>query len=365
MSSAHFVHGLPGSCIYCGMEKETILYYHPVSEGPAEEKGTAAAKKHWFGEAVLQVEVLTEEEEFCALGCVVPPFYYRRKTWNAQILSETMETALHAAAGMPDTWVHPDVLGLLAKEEWSRWAPRESTTRMLTRHLLKLYAREALAQNGTVTVLLGQPAKADRQMETTWELLQPYLPRVNRMMLYYEKQEIPRDWEETEPAGGEEKPLQSAERESRVRRRWLSDGVRGSKRRGRFHAYGDEAGGGDTSEVLQGYLEDYYYEYGLVPQLLPYAGSRESALRCGKDRCGGVILDYSEDFRYPKIMPDGSVYIDVASDSGKERAFRQKSLMVPYVSPLKYLDTLVKNSYDRKVKMTSEIPSADRERDKI
>ena len=188
-----------------------------------------------------------------------------------------------------------------------------------------------------VTVLLGQPHETAQQLEMTWELLEPYLPRVNRMLLYYEEQETLWDKRDGYPADRETQILETA--------------------------------GTDAREELQELLEVYYYEYGLVPQLVPYSRSRTAAgveeavqeaaketgpvgLRCGKERCGGVILDYCEGFRYPKITPADCVYMDIVSDGGKQRLLGRKSPAVAYVSPLKYLDTMVKNSYDRKVKMT-------------
>lgn len=296
-----------------------------------------AAKKHWFQEAVLKTEMVAEQEKFRVLGCAVPPFYYRRKPWKCQVLSETMETVLGDADGMADTYVHPQVRQLLTEEYCAKWMPRESTTQILAKYLLEQYAGNVLDRCGSVALLLGASADTDRQMKITWELLQPYLPKVNRMLIYYEK------WEE-----------------------------------------------------LQEYLEAYYYEYGLVPQLESYRvpriagrgrereeniltvqaaqdrgygeepmvseqggsdsmdGSAEerAKLRCGKEKCRGVILDFCDQFRYPRILTEDSVYIDIVSSEEKERRVRQKSLMVPYVSPLKYLDTMVKNSYDRKVKMT-------------
>ena len=329
------VHVLPESCIYCGMEQETILYYYLMPRETAGRNNTKAAKKHWFQEAVLESKLLAEQEEFRVLGCAVPPFYYRKKEWKAPVLSEVMETALHTAAGMTDTCVHPDLLRIFAPEDRGRWRPRESTVRMLTKHLLGQYAEKVLVGTGMVTILLGQPGEVRQQMETTWELLEPYLSRVNRMLLYYEQQETPQNEEETGPA----------------------ESV-------------------DRQEELQEYLEEYYYEYGLVPQPVPYSRSRTAQaqgqaekdpavgerefyaksgagpLRCGRERCGGVILDYCTDFRYPRIAAADCIYIDIASDGEKERLLGRKSLALAYVSPLKYLDTMVKNSYDRKVKMT-------------
>ena len=339
-----------GSCIYCGMEQETILYYYPLPGGPAGRNSTEAAKKRWFQEVVLRVETLAEEAGFSVLGCPVPPFYYRKKGWKEPVLFEAMEAALHTAAGMTDTYVHPDILRLLAPENRGRWQPRSSTVKMLTKHLLGQQAQKALARTDMVTVLLGQPHETAQQLEMTWELLEPYLPRVNRMLLYYEEQEPSWDKRDGDPADWETQLLETA--------------------------------GTDAREELQEFLEVYYYEYGLVPQLVPYSRSRttegveeevekaakeetanetanETAkeagpvqLRCGKERCGGVILDYCEGFRYPKIAAGECVYMDIVSDGGKQRLLGRKSPAVAYVSPLKYLDTMVKNSYDRKVKMT-------------
>ncbi len=318
-----------GSCIYCGMEQETILYYYPLPGGPAGRNSTEAAKKRWFQEAVLRVETLAEEAGFSVLGCPVPPFYYRKKGWKEPVLFEAMVAALHTAAGMTDTYVHPDILRLLAPENRGRWQPRSSTVKMLTKHLLGQQAQKALARTDMVTVLLGQPHETAQQLEMTWELLEPYLPRVNRMLLYYEEQEPSWDKRDGDPADREAQLLETA--------------------------------GTDAREELLEFLEVYYYEYGLVPQLVPYSRSRtaegveeevekaakeetanETAkeaglgqLRCGKERCGGVILDYCEGFRYPKIAAGECVYMDIVSDGGKQR-----------------LDTMVKNSYDRKVKMT-------------
>ena len=307
-------HGLSGSCIYCDMEQETIIYYYPMPEQMAREENRYAARKHWFQDASLKTAPIAGQAEFQILGCAVPPFYYRRKPWKAQVLSETMETVLGDASGMADTCVHPEIKALLTEEYCPKWMPREDTDRMLVRHLLTEYAGKTLACCDQVTVLLGRPTDTDRQMEMTWELLQPFLPRVNRMLIYYEKQAVLPQEEQDE---------------------------------------------------LREYLEDYYYEYGLVPQLEPYvelrtagtgadpAAQSEAAettrLKCGKAKCGGVILDYCEQFRYPRILPGSGIYIDTVSVMEKERQLVRKGMSVPYLSPLKYLDTMVKNSYDRLV----------------
>lgn len=351
-----------------------------------------AAKKHWFQEAVLKTEMVAEQEKFRVLGCAVPPFYYRHKPWKCQVLSETMETVLGDADGMTDTYVHPQIREFLTEEYCAKWMPRESTTLMLVKYLLEQYAGNALDRCGSVALLLGAPADTDRQMKITWELLQPYLPKVNRMLIYYEKRE---EWQDIWNEGRDGKEEKSGENfRGRFGER-LKEKFEGSSERsleGNLKRELQE----NLGEELQEYLEAYYYEYGLVPQLEPYRAPRiagrgrereeniltarttqdreygeermtseqggsdsmddsteeRAKLRCGKEKCRGVILDFCDQFRYPRILTEDSVYIDIVSSEEKERRVRQKSLTVPYVSPLKYLDTMVKNSYDRKVKMT-------------
>ncbi len=359
-------HGQSEACIYCDMEKETIIYYYPMTEETAREENRYAAKKHWFQDASLRTVPIAGQAQFNVLGCAVPPFYYRRRPWKAQALSEAMETVLGDAPGMTDTCLHPETGALLTEEYRLKWMPRESTVRLLVRQLLEEHAGKALARWGRVTVLLGQPEDRGRQMEMTWELLQPFLPRINRMLIYYEKRGRAREEE------GQYVLLdQEAETADTG---YLQEGERNIKRRKRYHLSGEGSGGSrkhdaeeqeeeeQEEEELKEYLEDYYYEYGLVPQLEPYVqsraageeaalaeqagGARTARLTCGKEKCGGMILDYGGQFRYPRILPEGGIYIDTVSVMEKERQLRRKGLSIPYLSPLKYLDTMVKNSYD-------------------
>lgn len=354
-------HGQTEACIYCDMEQETIIYYYPMTEETAREENRYAAKKHWFQDASLKTVPIAGQAEFNVLGCAVPPFYYRRRPWKAQALSEAMETVLGDAPGMADTCLHPEMAVLLTEAYSLKWMPRESTVRMLVKQLLKEHAGTALAHCGRVTVLLGKQEDTDRQMTMTWDLLQPFLPRINRMLIYYEKQDTPQKEEEQhglpEQEGAGTEDLHGGAGDIKNRREYRltreGNGKHGTEER-------------DEQEELREYLEDYYYEYGLVPQLEPYVKSRtaraeaDSApqpegaeparLICGKAKCGGLILDYSGQFRYPRMLPESGIYIDTVSAAEKERQLGRRGLSVPYLSPLKYLDTMVKNSYDRLVK---------------
>ena len=97
-------------------------------------------------------------------------------------------------------------------------------------------------------------------------------------------------------------------------------------------------------------LEDYGYEYGLVPQLHAYReGEKEK--RFGKERCGGVILNCAGEAGMPGTKREEQVvYVDMNSDPAKARACAGKRGRILYVSPIGYLDTVVKNSYDKKMR---------------
>ncbi len=270
-----------------------IIYFYPETEETGQMR---AAKKHLFGETSLNVRDLGAcGEEVHVRGCAVPSFYYRKKAWRPQALAETMERAFDMAGGSDDTFLHPQISAMLTEEYAGRWQPEAGTLEVIAGFLTLRYAAQTVLRCGEADVLLGEADKSERQMGTTWELLRPYLPRINRLLVFCGTTE------------------------------------------------------GGVQEAIGERLDDYYYEYGLVPQVETYAET-ERGLRCGRARCGGMILDFGERFAYPKIAPDGgAVYLDMTSSREKEALLHRKTPRVPYVSPLKHLDTMVKNSYDRLV----------------
>ena len=271
------------------MEQEKIIYYYPLAEYIGRSGCGSAAKRYWFQNAVLSAGLVSEKEPQ-VIGCAVPSFYYRRRPWKPQMLAEAMEAVVCRVDGMADTWLHPQIETMLTEEYIRRWIPRRDTVQAMIRQLIGQYADRIIRQCGEVAVLLGEPVDTDWQMKMTGELLSPYLPRINRLLIFYEEVAETDIWME-----------------------------------------------------LGNHLDEYYYEYGLVPQLEPYRDD----LRCGKAKCKGMILDYCAQFRYPKILPeDAAVYIDTVSVGEKEELLRRKTPQIPYVSPLKYLDTMVKSSYD-------------------
>ena len=281
------------------MEQEKIIYFYPIAEKQGIPGNLNAVRRFWSRNVMPDVRFLCEiPDEADVIGCAIPPYYHRGRPWKPQILAKTMEQVVRDTDGLTDTVIHPQIAAMLSDAYSGRWIPRKSTLMIMARHLTKQYAAAGIRRSGEAAVLLGEAADMDWQMEMTRELLQPYLPRINKLVIFYEE---------------------TPETDSRMQ--------------------------------MDRYTDEYYYDYGLVPQPEAYAAaSGGDGYRCRKHRCEGVILDYSGQFRYPKIMPDSrAVYIDLSSEDEKERLLSRKTPQTLYVSPLKYLDTMVKNSYDRLV----------------
>ena len=283
------------------MEAETIVYYHPMMQPPHQD---CAAKRHWWQDASLQERILPQQRLTAADGknpitlvdCPVPPFSYKRKIWKPEALSECMESVLHRTSGMADVYLHPQVMTYLAEIYRERWETCRETLEVLLINLLADYGAFCLREQGQAAVLLGAPQDTEWQMEMTWRLLEPYLDRVNVLVFYYIEME--------------------------------------------------EA---DIGEELSYHLERYYYEYGLVPQLIPYQEKTRQGHESGRKQAG-VILDYGSSASYIcNKSAKACVYIDMTSSSHKEQMYARRSGQILYVSPLNYLDTMVKNSYDRLV----------------
>lgn len=283
------------------MEAETIVYYHPMIQQPHQ---CCAARNHWWQDAILQERVLPPQTSLAAGGkipftlvdCPVPPFSYKKRAWKPAELSEGMESVLHRTAGMADVYLHPQIMTLVSEIYRERWETCRETMELLLINLLAVYGARCLREQGQAAVLLGRPEDTEWQMGMTWQLLEPYLAWVNRLVFYYIEMKETDIWEE-----------------------------------------------------LSTHLEQYYYEYGLVPQLIPYQKKDEKGPDGGRKKPAGVILDYGAD-GYIRSMPDKTcVYIDMTSCPDKEQAYARKVGQILYVSPLNYLDTMVKNSYDRLV----------------
>lgn len=222
------------------MEQETILYFDlKNADQKNRHDSSCAAKRHWWQEPRLELlpAMETGNPGIRVLPCRIPPYYYRRRKWKSPVLSILMEHAVNTAEGMTDALISPSVEKLFAEEEQKRWQPRMDTLRRILQLLIRDRVRDGQWRTDLATVRLGAFADADWQMEMAWELLQPYLPRINRCVIFYVP--IP---------------------------------------------------GVDMRDELDTFLEAYSYEYGLVAELRQYGESREST--------GGISLDFCKDNPY-------------------------------------------------------------------
>lgn len=274
---------------------ESLLFFYPAPEGMYQKD---AVRTHWWQNTGLFLRELPASEReafFLLVGCPVPPYYYKKHSWPPDVLSECMAEAVHGARGMAAAWLHPDIMTLMSEKFRERWEPERDTLERLLACLISVFAADCLKESGAAAVLLGRCSDTIWQMEMTGRLLAPYLSRINSLTFCYE--ETGRDlWEEAADC-----------------------------------------------------LEDYSYEYGLTPCLLPY-GAGAGRMPGTKAFRGGLILDYGAitDGRQFRVETQ-SVYVDLEGSLSKERKCLAKNGRIRYVSPLKYLDTAVKSEYDKKM----------------
>lgn len=287
---------------------ETLLYFHPAPDGMYQKN---AARRHWWQSAkILGQELPAKEREsfFLLVDCPVPPYCYHRRSWTAATLSECIEEAVHAARGMADAWLHPDIMTLVSEKHGERWEPKRETLERIWACLLSVSAADCLKASGEAVVLLGRVSDTLWQMELTARLLEPYLPRINSLTFCYEE------------------------------------------------------AGVDLWEEAADCLETYSYEYGLTPCLLPYFRNGERISRGRKPgdgmmadvgETGGLILDYGAPLDDRRLKGrKRAVYVDLQGSPLKERRCLASNGRILYVSPLKYLDTAVKSGYDKKMYAT-------------
>ena len=103
-------------------------------------------------------------------------------------------------------------------------------------------------------------------------------------------------------------------------------------------------------ETIDEFQELLYYEYGLVAQTWNGDGVKPHPPDIRNGQCPILFLDYGYQGNLPYgMMRSGGIYIDVLSSYEKERRIIKKCSNISYMSPLKYLDTIVKSGYDKLV----------------
>ena len=281
------------------MGKETILYY-VTRESITKQKNTVESS-FWkrLKESRFFDSFVAEDEENIVITVLVP---MEQKVWKKEKLLRLMQNSVTRQPfylGDAEVVIHPEIQQMLTQtEEFPRifWSIAE---KLLTKRLHTLKPHTKYASNKrlsvyggavpeSVVLLLNDAVFPEEQIQRFSEMMQPYFPRINHLSILYGAE----DWWE---------------------------------------------------EALANYADELYYEYGLVCQI-----------KQGGDfplKKQSLFLDYG----YPGNIPlhalqEGGIYLDVASSEKKETVIRQKCMRVSYLSPRKYLDTVVKSGYDKLVK---------------
>ena len=271
------------------MGNETILYY------VFEETVTGCKRivKPHFWRKIKPLTFVLEEDDVSIITIMIPTL---EKGWKRDKLLGVMQEGIEACReyqgyiGNDRTVINSELQQILSYEDNFSPVYRELTDKLFTE---KFITQKRMPE--AVVLLLGNAIFPEEQLERFTELMQPCFPYVNQFTIVYET----KDRIET---------------------------------------------------AIDDLLEMLYYEYGLVGRIWKADGFKPQLPEIRTGQCPILFLDYGYDGKLPySIMRNGGTYIDVLSSGEKERRINKKCSKISYMSPLKYLDTMVKSGYDKLV----------------
>ena len=293
------------------MGNETILYY------VFEETITgckSSAKKHFWQKLKPRTFIL-EDEDISVVTVMIPT---NDKGWSRKKLLDIMNTGIsdyENYLGAAKVVIHSEIHETLGQQE--------SVSTVFWTLLDKLFMDNFSYRSGnkyqvpdSVVLLMGNSFFPEEQIERFTDMMQPYFPRINHLSIMYE-------------------------------------------------TYGDaEINMERLKETIDNFTEMLYYEYGLVvdvyqnevnaKQRLEEENAQEQMnskrMRYIHRQLRTLYVDYGYQGSLPyAMMRAGGVYIDVLSSGEKEQRIKKKCSKISYLSPMKYLDTMVKSGYDKLV----------------
>lgn len=236
-----------------------------------------------------------------------------KKGWKKEKLLKCMHAAIAQKAEYSEgaeVILHPEVQ-LMAGQTESFYSVFRSLAGQLIedRHILKRTPiRRGESYMQTVVLIIGDSLFPEEQMQKFSELMQAYLHCVNHLAILHaandnntEDKDFGQEWS-----------------------RW--------------------------EEAVTEYTQELYYEYGLVAQIQEikeFAVSRNKGTDGAK---AALFIDFGYSGNIPlRMFKAGDIYLDVFSSQEKESLFKRKCKEISYISPRKYLDTVVKSGYDKLV----------------
>ena len=274
------------------MGNETIFYY------VTEEFVTGIKRDiniHFWKRIKLSSCVL-EKDEITVVVIMIPAL---KKGWKKEKLLRMMQ---EAAAEYPDYSEYAQILIQPQIEQMGIQSGNDLSALpiflFLTEKILSgaLDKRPLRGYPESVVLLLGNVLFPEEQMQYFMDMMKPYFTRINHLTILYENDDD----------------------------RW--------------------------EEAISEYTEDIYYEYGLVTQVRRGSDApvKKQSVRIGQSKA--LFLDFGyPDLLHLRALKAGDIYLDVFQTEEKEAIFRRKYMEISYLSPRKYLDTMVKSGYDKLV----------------
>ncbi len=274
------------------MGNETIFYY------VTEEFVTGIKRDvniHFWKKIKLSSCVL-EKDEITVIVIMIPML---KKGWKKEKLLRLMQ---EAAAEYPIYSEYAQILIQPQIEQMGIQSGNELSAMpiflVLTEKILfqTLNKRPVRSYPESLVLLLGNILFPEEQMRYFMDMMKPYFPRINHLTILYENDDD----------------------------RW--------------------------EDAISEYTEEIYYEYGLVTQVRRGSDApvKKHSVRIGQSTV--LFLDYGyPDLSHLRALKAGDIYLDVFQTEEKEAIFRRKYMEISYLSPRKYLDTVVKSGYDKLV----------------
>ena len=288
------------------MGNETILYYVTEESITDDTEPVQTGRRHFFRKKT-KLQAFTVEED--GLTLVVTAIPCRKTEWKKEILFRQIRKALENYSETvegAELIIQPRLSRALLEQSRHPFQIQSNAYPEifwdLSGKLLEKRFETGTRSPESVFLLLGDAFFPEEQMRRLCEMIQPFLRFVNRLTILYEQDA------ETEDGGGWER----------------------------------------LEEAIQDYTDTFYFEYGLVSQIWRGREYPVKAFQSGGLKGTTLCLDCGYQGKIPlRALREGDSYFDIFSSEIKETLFRRKARGICYLSPLKYLDTMVKSGYDK------------------
>ena len=263
-------------------------------------------KRRLFKRQALQIYE-TEDGQRSIVTAVLPQ---EAEKWKPKKLLAQMKGCLKCCPQTDRILMQPAVEKLLGASDTFLEYRDELTEELLIKFMFD--------EPKNVVLLPGDMETPGQQLAFFGRLLTPYLPKINHMTVLY-----------SDRAGADVETRRIMEDDA-----WKTEDTDAEL------TYQTER----ILEAVDAFGEELYYEYGLVVR----AESVWDYARHRREEDGRVLyLDGAFGGRMPAYsLKKGDLYLDIASSTILQTRIERLNIDIFYLSPRKYLDTIVKSGYD-------------------